>query len=107
MDALQRWPDASYGKPLVLFIHFDELGMAKGWEYVQQLRTMGIPAELYPDVAKAKKQLKYADQRGFTYVAMLGDDELSSNTIMVKFLDQGSQHSMSFDELITTLNFNS
>ena len=104
MNALERWPNASHGKSLILFVHFDELGMAKGWDYVQQLRSMGIPAELYPDVAKAKKQLKYADQRGFTYVAMLGDDELSSNTIMVKFLDQGSQRSMTFDELITALN---
>ena len=104
MDALERWPNTSHGKPLILFVHFDESGMVKGWEYVQQLRSMGIPAELYPDVAKAKKQLKYADQRGFTYVAMLGDDELSSNTIMVKSLDQGSQHSMSIDELITALN---
>ena len=77
--------------------------MAKGWDYVQQLRSMGIPAELYPDISKAKKQLKYADQRGFTYVAMLGDDELSSNTIMVKFLDQGSQRSMTLEELITAL----
>ena len=104
MNALERWPNASHGKSLILFVHFDELGMAKGWEYVQQLRSLGIPAELYPDIAKAKKQLKYADQRGFTYVAMLGDDELSSNTIMVKFLDQGSQRSMTFDELITALN---
>ena len=104
MDTLERWPNASHGKPLILFIHFDEPGMVKGWEYVQQLRSKGIPAELYPDIAKAKKQLKYADQRGFTYVAMLGDEELSSNTIMVKFLDQGSQSSMTFDELITALN---
>ena len=104
MDALERWPSESDGKPLILFVHFDEPGMVKGWEYVQKLRFMGIQAELYPDISKAKKQLKYADQRGFTYVAMLGDDELSSNTIMVKFLDQGSQRSMTFDELLTELN---
>ena len=58
---------------------------------------------MYPEVAKAKKQLKYADQRGFSYVAMLGDDELASNTVLLKTLDEGSQRSLPFEDLLTLL----
>jgi len=103
MDHLARWPVHMNTKPLILFVHFDEKGLLKSWDYVQQLRSKGINAELYPEVAKAKKQLKYADQRGFSYVAMLGDDELASNTVLLKTLDEGSQRSLPFADLLTLL----
>ena len=104
MDALERWPNTSHGKPLFSLY----TSMSREWLKVGNMFSNFVLWEYRLNyiqmLPRLKKQLKYADQRGFTYVAMLGDDELSSNTIMVKSLDQGSQHSMSIDELITALN---
>ena len=61
---------------------------------------MGINAELYPDEAKMKKQMKYADDKNIPYVAMVDDQEMESNTIKLKNMDTGDQSVLTLQELI-------
>ena len=52
-----------------------------------QFRQLGINSELYPDPVKMKKQMKYADDKNIQYVAMVGDQEMESNTIKLKNME--------------------
>ena len=53
-------------------------------KYVMQLRKEGIPAEIYPDATKMKKQMTYANNKNVEYVAMVGETEIANGTIALK-----------------------
>ena len=53
-------------------------------KYVKALREAGIPAELYPDAAKLKKQMAMADCDRIPYVAFVGESELGRDSIVVR-----------------------
>ena len=87
----------------MLFATFgaDELTYALGW--AKELRTKGISVEVYPEPAKMKKQMGYADAKQIPYVAIVGGDEMSSNTVMLKNMTTGEQKQVTIDELCTIL----
>ena len=60
---------------------------------------MGVAAEIYPDAAKMKKQMGYADALKIPYVAIIGDSELAENKVTVKNMATGEQVSVSLDAL--------
>lgn len=66
------------------------------------LRRAGINTELYPDVAKLDRQLKYANAKGIPYVAILGPEEIKTKTVNLKNMDTGEQKCLSEQELIST-----
>ena len=68
-------------------------------ELATELRKLGFKAEWYPQVSKLNRQLKYADSQGIPLVAILGPDEMSSNTVTVKHLAQGTQESVHRNDL--------
>ena len=61
------------------------------------------PARVYPESAKMKKQMEYANRRGVPYVAILGSDELAAGTVTVKNMGSGEQQSIAQAELINLL----
>jgi len=63
------------------------------------LRALGIRAELYPDAAKLKKQMKYADDKAIPYVALAGTDEIQKGQITLKNMVSGSQVEVPFHEI--------
>ena len=67
------------------------------------LRSEGITAEVYPDDAKMKKQMSYANALSIPYVAFIGDDEIEQHTISVKDMESGEQQSYTTEELIALL----
>lgn len=67
------------------------------------LRNAGINCELYPDVAKLDKQLKYANAKGIPYVAILGSEEISKNTIKLKDMKTTNQQELKIEELLNFL----
>ena len=68
-----------------------------------KLRAAGIPAEVYPDAVKMKKQMTYANDKHVPYVAMVGENELASNTIALKNMETGEQQNVSYQQLVDCL----
>jgi histidyl-tRNA synthetase len=67
---------------------------------IQKLRKAGIKAELFPGSAKMKKQMSYADDKKIPYVALVGDEEISSGLISLKRMTSGEQTKLSFEEIL-------
>jgi histidyl-tRNA synthetase len=91
---------ASQPSTRILFANFGGEEERITISQLQKVRAAGIPAEIYPDHAKMKKQMTYADSRKIPYVAIIGSDEAAKNTINVKNMLNGGQQYMSVDELI-------
>ncbi len=103
MDSRELFPsDISHFLDLI-FINFGEDSSLKALEYLKELRSVGVKAEVYPSVVKMKKQMKYADARNARFVALLGEDELSKGIISVKDMQEGSQSEMTLEELIALI----
>ena len=104
MEELDLFPkDLQSSKVLVTVFSQDLLDSSIS--LVSKLRAQNIPSEIYLDPgAKLEKQLKYADQKGILYVAIIGPDETKSNTFTLKNLKQKSQETLSLDALIEKLS---
>ena len=70
---------------------------------LKQVRAAGIAAEVYPEPAKMKKQMGYADSKGIPFVAIIGDTEMKEQKIMLKNMTTGEQNLVSVEEAIQTL----
>lgn len=91
LNALDLYPKEITGSVKALFINFGKAEADASLKCVKQLRLNGISAELYPDSAKMKKQMQYANSEGVEYVVMIGEDELANGTATVKKMSDGSQ----------------
>ena len=99
LNTLDLYPaDATHGTQ-VIFLNLGEKEAAASIKAVKELRSMGVAAEIYPDAAKMKKQMGYADALKIPYVAIIGDSELAENKVTVKNMATGEQVSVSLDAL--------
>jgi histidyl-tRNA synthetase len=87
----------------LLFVNFGEMEQAHCMHLVKLCREAGIDSEVYPSKAKMQKQMKYANDRGVQFVAMVGDEEMAKSTVKLKNMDTGEQSEMSIDQLIQKL----
>ena len=103
LTELDLFPKELQSTTQVLFATFgaDELKYALGW--AKELRAKGISVEVYPEPTKMKKQMGYADAKQIPYVAIVGGDEMASNTVMLKNMASGEQKQVTLDELCTIL----
>jgi histidyl-tRNA synthetase len=92
----------------ILFLNFGEEEEWVALKSVQELRKAGFNAELYPDQAKVKKQMSYADAKQIPFVAMIGSDELQKGEVTLKNMKTGEQqrvrNEMLKDQLSQLLN---
>ena len=63
------------------------------------LREKGIKAEVYPDSAKLKKQMNYANDKQIKFVALIGENEIKENKVSLKNMDSGEQTSVEISEI--------
>lgn len=103
LTELDKFPATLGQSAQVLFINFGGESLAYCIPCVAQLRAAGISTLLYPDAAKMKKQMEYANKCHVPYVVFVGDDELSSHTLSVKDMTSGEQQSCTLDQLIDRL----
>ncbi len=87
----------------LLITHFDEDAMKHGMDILKEIRTHGIPAILYPDVAKINKQLNYANKTDIPYVVVIGEEEMKSKRYTVKEMQTGTQQVLDLSALIKSL----
>ena len=102
-NQLNLYPETSIEQTQVLFVSFGEKEMLYCLPWLKQLRINGINSEIYPEIAKMKKQMSYADNKNIKYVAIVGDTEMSENKVMLKQMSSGEQSLVSLDELILKL----
>lgn len=99
MEETNVFPDTLSEKPLLLIVAMEEKFRKEAMKMLQEFRSEGIPAELYPDEAKMKKQMAYADKRGFEYVLVIGEEEMASGRFALKYMQEGKQEAYSMEEL--------
>lgn len=87
-----------------MFTNFGPAEAAASMKMIKQLRAAGISAEIYPENAKMKKQMGYADALKVPYVAIVGENELAENKMMLKEMATGSQQLLSVEEAIQKLS---
>lgn len=100
LEELDLFPQELTSGPTVLFVHFGDAERDFSLNWVTKLRNKGIFAEVYPDNAKMKKQMKYADSVGAKFVAVIGEEELQTGKITVKEMETGEQRKVKKTELI-------
>jgi len=83
----------------VLFVNFGESESLYAMSILDQLRSIGVRSELYPDAVKLKKQMSYADSRKIPYIIIAGEDEIKTRSVTVKVMSTGEQKKMTPDEL--------
>lgn len=103
LNTLELYPKDTLASTKVLFVNFGEKEGAQSLQYVMKLRANGIPAEIYPDSTKMKKQMSYANDKNVAYVAMVGETEIANGTIALKCMETGEQENLTIDEVISKL----
>ena len=100
LNALDLYPKDSLNTTQVLFINFGEKETAYCLPIIAQVRQAGIRAEIYPDSAKMKKQMSYANAKQIPYVVLAGDNEIAAQKVTLKNMETGEQQLLSVDEII-------
>ncbi|MBF0977071.1 MAG: histidine--tRNA ligase, partial [Bacteroidetes bacterium] len=67
---------------------------------VRKIRKAGIPAEIYSEEAKIKKQMQYANDKKIPFVAIVGDDEMKANAVMLKDMTTGVQRLVAVEDIV-------
>ena len=88
----------------VLFVNFGDKEAAQCQLWAKELRSARIRTEVYPDSAKMKKQMKYANDKSIPYVLLVGDREIEAQEPTVKNMETGDQNVMSIKKLIEILS---
>lgn len=87
-------------KPKVLFLNFGVNESAYCLKALKTLRESGVKAEIYPDAAKIKKQLNYANKREIEYAVLVGEEELKNKEYTLKNMNSGEQSILDLDSLL-------
>lgn len=103
LNALDLYPKEVAGSVKALFLNFGVEESKAARKCIKSLREAGISAQLYPDAAKIKKQMQFANAEGVQCVVMIGEEELANGTATVKRMEDGSQVTIDQSLLATTL----
>lgn len=87
----------------LLLVYFSETEQAHCIGLAAKLRTNSINTEVYPDVTKMKKQFEYADKKQIPFVGVIGSNEITNNTIMLKNMVAGTQEEVVLEKLMEIL----
>lgn len=100
LNALDLYPKDSLNTTQVLFINFGEKETAYCLPIIAKVRQAGIRAEIFPDSAKMKKQMSYANAKQIPYVVLAGESEIAAQKVTLKNMSTGEQQLLSVDEII-------
>ena len=104
LNALDLYPKDSLQTSRVLFINFGERETAYCLPVLAAVRRAGIRAELFPDTAKMKKQMSYANAKAIPFVVLAGETEMAAGKVTLKIMETGEQQLVTADELIVALS---
>ncbi|HKK76396.1 MAG TPA: histidine--tRNA ligase [Saprospiraceae bacterium] len=104
MEALDAFPDSFAGDLQLLFVALDEQTHPFAYQQLLKVREAGINADIYPEPAKMKKQMKYADDRNVPYVIIIGSNEMQSGELSFKDMASGEQVQLPIEKIIEKLS---
>ena len=103
LNQLDLYPADSLQTTQLLFVNFGAREEAYLLPLIAKVRAAGIRTELYPEAAKMKKQMSYADTKKIPFVALVGENEIEAGKVNLKNMLTGEQHSVTVEELIERL----
>ena len=103
MVGLDLFPEEVNFTTKVLFVNLGAAEQMASMQIIRTLRDAGIAAEIYPEAAKMKKQMEYANRRMIPYVVIIGSNELAERRATVKNMRTGEQQSVEFEAVVSTL----
>ncbi|MCI7256340.1 MAG: histidine--tRNA ligase [Prevotella sp.] len=103
LNTLDLYPKEAVCSTQLLFVNFGEKETEYCLPVVAKVRQNGIRTEIYPDSAKMKKQMSYANAKGISFVAIAGENEIAEGKFTLKNMITGEQNLVTPDELVETL----
>ncbi|MEP0264124.1 histidine--tRNA ligase [Dokdonia sp.] len=103
IEELNLFPEEATEGVKVIFINFGDKEALYAMKAIKNLRRQGITAVLYPDAAKMKKQMTYANRREIPFVILAGEQEIEQGTFTLKDMVAGEQETVTLDALIERL----
>lgn len=103
LHQLNLFPESFTHTTDLLFVNFGEKEGAYLLPMMQQLRSAGIRCELYPDTAKMKKQMSYADSNHIPFVAIVGENEIKEGKITLKNMETGEQNPATIQQVTSDI----
>ena len=104
LNALDLYPKDSLNTTQLLFINFGEKETAYCLPIAAKVREAGIRTEIFPDAAKMKKQMSYANAKHIPFVALAGENEIAQGKVTLKNMETGEQSLVTAEEIIDKLN---
>ena len=104
IEELGLFPETVQEDVKVLFVNFGDVEAMYCMKAIAALRSKGVNSEIYPDSAKMKKQMNYANKRGIPYVVIVGSDEVKGNSYVMKNMQNGEQKNISLEELLEAVD---
>ncbi|MDO9510737.1 MAG: histidine--tRNA ligase [Bacteroidales bacterium] len=102
-----KFPSSAESNVQALILNFGEKEELFGLSILNQLRKAGISAEMYPEAAKLKKQMSYADDKNIGWTIMAGAEEILSGSPTLKNMKTGHQEKISLDKIAAYINASS
>ena len=103
LTELNLFPKTLQSITQILFAAFGNAELTYALKWAKELRQAGKAVEVYPEPAKMKKQMSYADAKQIPFVAIVGGDEMTQNKVMLKNMTTGEQKLVTLEELCTIL----
>ncbi len=103
LNQLELYPQETSNSTKLLFVNFGEKEAAFALSLLSKVRAAGISSEIFPDSAKMKKQMTYANNKNIPFVAIIGETELAEGKVMLKNMTTGEQKLVDCEELIATI----
>lgn len=103
LEELNLFPVDNLVGTQVMLVNFDANTQKHALKYLAELRNAGIRSEIFPESAKMKKQMNYADKKAIPYVIMAGSEEIASGKLGLKNMITGEQEGLSLQDIITKL----
>lgn len=104
LNGLDLYPKEAVNGTKLLFINFGDKETAYCLPVVRACRAAGISTEMFPDKAKMKKQMSYANAKAIPFVVLAGDNEIAENKFTLKNMTTGEQHLVTTEELISIVS---
>ena len=104
LNQLDLYPKDSVSATQVLFINFGEKETVYCLPIINKVRANGIRAEIFPEAAKMKKQMSYANAKQIPFVALAGENEISECKLTLKNMETGEQQMLTPEEVIEAIN---
>ena len=103
LNQLDLYPKEAVNATQLLFVNFGEKEAAYCLPVLSAARDAGIRAEIYPDSAKMKKQMSYANDKNIPFVAIVGENEMNEGKLTLKNMTTGEQSLLTPDELLAII----